>query len=57
MLTQDKDQYMAELLAGLDAYPAYYSHMGPANAQGRVLPTCPPSPRGRRAASRPHRRR
>jgi hypothetical protein len=44
VLTQDKDQYVAELLAGLDAYPAYYSHMGPANAPGRVLPTCPRQP-------------
>jgi len=34
VLTQDEDQYVAELLAGLDAYPAYYSHMGPANAAG-----------------------
>lgn len=29
-----EDQYVAELLAGLDAYPAYYAHMGPANAAG-----------------------
>jgi hydroxyacylglutathione hydrolase len=34
VLTQDEDQYVAELLAGLDAYPAYYAHMGPANAAG-----------------------
>ena len=26
--------YVAELLAGLDAYPAYYAHMGPANLAG-----------------------
>ena len=25
---------MNELLAGLDAYPAYYAHMDPANAAG-----------------------
>ena len=28
---------MTELLAGLDAYPAYYAHMGPANAAGPDL--------------------
>jgi hydroxyacylglutathione hydrolase len=33
-LTQDEDKYVAELLAGLDAFPAYYAHMGPANAAG-----------------------
>ena len=30
-LTLDEKQFVAELLAGLDAYPAYYAHMGPAN--------------------------
>lgn len=25
---------MDELLAGLDAFPAYYAHMGPANLEG-----------------------
>jgi glyoxylase-like metal-dependent hydrolase (beta-lactamase superfamily II)/rhodanese-related sulfurtransferase len=34
VLIQDEGQYVAELLAGLDAYPAYYAHMGPANAAG-----------------------
>jgi len=34
VLIQDQDQYVAELLAGLDAFPAYYAHMGPANAAG-----------------------
>ncbi len=33
-LTLSQDQYVAGLLAGLDAYPAYYAHMGPANAAG-----------------------
>ncbi|WP_127783856.1 MBL fold metallo-hydrolase [Rhodococcus sp. X156] len=33
-LTNDEARYVAELLAGLDAYPAYYAHMGPANAAG-----------------------
>jgi rhodanese-related sulfurtransferase len=30
-LTQDEDQCVATLLAGFDAYPAYYAHMGPMN--------------------------
>ena len=34
VLTMDEDRYVTELLAGLDAYPAYYAHMGPANAAG-----------------------
>ena len=33
-LMLDEDRYVRELLAGLDAYPAYYAHMGPANAAG-----------------------
>ena len=33
-LILDEQRYVAELLAGLDAYPAYYAHMGPANAAG-----------------------
>jgi rhodanese-related sulfurtransferase len=33
-----EQRYVRELLAGLDAYPAYYAHMGPANAAG------PPGP-------------
>ena len=57
VLTQDEDQYVAELLADLDAYPAYYAHMGPANAAGAGPADLSPSPRGRCAASRPHRRR
>ena len=30
--------WVEELLAGLDAYPAYYAHMGPANAAGPAAP-------------------
>jgi glyoxylase-like metal-dependent hydrolase (beta-lactamase superfamily II)/rhodanese-related sulfurtransferase len=30
-LTQDEERFVAELLAGLDAFPAYYAHMGTAN--------------------------
>lgn len=33
-LTQQEEQWVADTLAGLDAYPAYYVHMTPANAQG-----------------------
>ncbi|MEV6162469.1 MBL fold metallo-hydrolase [Streptomyces sp. NPDC052052] len=33
-LVQDVDTFVAELLAGLDDIPAYYAHMGPANAAG-----------------------
>ncbi|WP_218000028.1 MBL fold metallo-hydrolase [Janibacter anophelis] len=33
-LTQDEEQWVADTLAGLDAYPAYYVHMNPANASG-----------------------
>ncbi|ANS63091.1 hypothetical protein SLINC_0867 [Streptomyces lincolnensis] len=34
VLVQDVDTFVAELLAGLDDVPAYYAHMGPANAGG-----------------------
>ncbi len=30
----DEDEFVTELIAGLDAYPAYYKHMGPANEAG-----------------------
>lgn len=30
----DEDTFVAELIAGLDVYPAYYAHMGPANQAG-----------------------
>ncbi len=33
-LTKDEEAYVAEIIAGLDAYPAYYAQMGPANAAG-----------------------
>lgn len=33
-LTRDVDTFVADLLAGLDDVPAYYAHMGPANAAG-----------------------
>lgn len=37
-LTDDETRFVAELIAGLDAYPAYYAHMGPANATGPGAP-------------------
>ncbi len=33
-LTQDEERWVADTLAGLDAYPAYYAHMGAANSSG-----------------------
>ena len=33
-LTRSEEDYVAEIIAGLDAYPAYYVHMGPANSHG-----------------------
>ncbi|MER7485096.1 MBL fold metallo-hydrolase [Streptomyces sp. NPDC126497] len=33
-LTLDVDTFVAKMLAGLDDVPAYYTHMGPANAAG-----------------------
>ncbi len=43
VLILDEDQYVRTLLAGLDAYPAYYAHMGPANAVGpEALQLSPP---------------
>ncbi|HYO85783.1 MAG TPA: MBL fold metallo-hydrolase [Dermatophilaceae bacterium] len=33
-LTQDEASYVEEILAGLGEFPAYYAHMGPANAAG-----------------------
>lgn len=30
----DQETFVAELIAGLDAFPAYYAHMGPANQAG-----------------------
>ena len=38
VLTADEETYVAELLAGLDAYPAYYVHMAPANTAGPTAP-------------------
>jgi hydroxyacylglutathione hydrolase len=44
-LTLGEQAYIAGLLAGLDAYPAYYAHMGPANLAGPGRPDLsPPRP-------------
>ncbi|WP_404386468.1 MBL fold metallo-hydrolase [Knoellia locipacati] len=37
-LTQDEERWVADTLAGLDAYPAYYAHMGPGNSAGPAAP-------------------
>ncbi|MEU3279789.1 MBL fold metallo-hydrolase [Streptomyces antibioticus] len=43
-LTRDVDTFVADLLAGLDDIPAYYTHMGPANAAGPApVDLTPPS--------------
>ena len=42
VLALDEDSYVAQTLAGLDAYPAYYAHMGPANAAGPEGPDLSP---------------
>jgi hydroxyacylglutathione hydrolase len=38
VLTQDEETCVRMLMAGLNAYPAYYAHMAPAN------PARPPEP-------------
>jgi hydroxyacylglutathione hydrolase len=44
-LRSDEDTFVAELLAGLGAYPRYYAHMGPANRRGPSVPVMmPPAP-------------
>ncbi len=41
-LTQAEADYVSSTLAGLDIYPAYYAHMGPANAGGPLAPDLSP---------------
>ncbi|MFC3897112.1 rhodanese-like domain-containing protein [Lentzea rhizosphaerae] len=36
-LRLEADDFVAQMLAGLDAYPAYYAHMGVRNARGAEL--------------------
>jgi len=42
VLTQDEETYVHELLEGLGAWPAYYAHMAPANAEGPSEPDLSP---------------
>src|SRR5690606_8133634 len=42
VLTQDEETYVRELLDGLGAWPAYYVHMAPANADGPAAPDLSP---------------
>ncbi|MDX6327273.1 MAG: hydroxyacylglutathione hydrolase [Nocardioidaceae bacterium] len=44
-LTQSEEQYVAELLAGLGAYPTYYSRMARLNAAGPAEPELQPPSR------------
>jgi glyoxylase-like metal-dependent hydrolase (beta-lactamase superfamily II)/rhodanese-related sulfurtransferase len=45
VLTLDERAYVESLLAGLDAWPAYYTHMAPANLAGPAGPDLsPPRP-------------
>jgi glyoxylase-like metal-dependent hydrolase (beta-lactamase superfamily II) len=57
VLTLDERAYVASLLAGLDAWPAYYAHMAPANLAGPAGPRrrAAPADRGRRMGDRPAR--
>ena len=34
VLTEERERYVADLIAGLDVWPAYYARMGPMNAAG-----------------------
>ncbi|HEY6277440.1 MAG TPA: MBL fold metallo-hydrolase [Streptosporangiaceae bacterium] len=44
-LTLDEPSFVESLLAGLDAWPAYYAHMAPANLAGPAAPDLsPPRP-------------
>ncbi len=41
-LTEDEDDYVRELIDGLGAFPAYYAHMAPRNAEGPSEPDLSP---------------
>jgi hydroxyacylglutathione hydrolase len=41
-LTMPEAAYVRQLLEGLDAYPAYYAHMGPVNLDGPAAPDLSP---------------
>ena len=38
VLTRGEEEWVADLLEGLDVWPAYYAHMGPANSAGPGAP-------------------
>ena len=42
VLLRDERAFVEELLAGLDAHPAYYAHMAPANLAGPAAPDLSP---------------
>ncbi len=42
LTTSDEDEFVDQLLANLNAYPAYYAHMGARNAQGPDAPDLSP---------------
>jgi hydroxyacylglutathione hydrolase len=42
VLNQAESEYVEAMLAGLDAYPAYYAHMAPANMAGPQAPDLEP---------------
>ncbi len=44
-LRLEADDYVSQTLAGLDAYPAYYAHMGMRNAEGAELVDLTPAAR------------
>ncbi|MBN9101194.1 MAG: MBL fold metallo-hydrolase [Pseudonocardia sp.] len=57
LLEPDEDAFVARLVAGLTAYPAYYAHMAPANLAGPAavdlspLPTLEPRELAKRIAA------
>ncbi len=51
-LTKSETEYVEELIAGLDVYPAYYAHMGKANLAGPAGPDLSPPRRAEAAELR-----
>lgn len=43
-LTHDEEVWVADILAGLEEYPTYYAHMGPANSAGPDAPRLDTAP-------------
>ncbi|MDA8312176.1 MAG: MBL fold metallo-hydrolase [Actinomycetota bacterium] len=42
LITEDEDEFVERLVAGLGAYPRYYAQMGPANRRGARPPSVEP---------------